>query len=149
MLVTLALSIAEVFRNIHLFPVISTFFHFTFFLIPGNIRLDEDVFKGLVQNVYIRRSHTSSKCLQRRLQNVLIKTNIFVLVIHLQDVFKMISRRRQDIFKTSSMLLQDNLQNHLQDILKTSSRHLQDILQRCLQDVFKTYQFKLFLLPSL
>ena len=67
------------------------------------------------------------KTFSRRLQDVLIKTNIFVLVIRLQDVFK----------------------TSYQDVFKTSSRHLQDVLQRCLQDAFKTYhQVILFLLTS-
>ena len=97
---------------------------------PANVRVDEDV----------------------------LKTNIFVLVIRLQDVFKAFSRHLQDVFKTScqnifktfSRHLQDVLQKRLQDIFKTSSRHLQDVLQRYLQDVFKMYhQVKLFLLTRL
>ena len=90
----------------------------------------EDVF-GL------RLQKTSS----RRLQDVLIKTNIFVLAIRLQDVFKTFSRRLQDV-----------LQKRLQDIFKTSSRRLQDVLKtssRHLQDVFKTYyQVKVFLVTQ-
>ena len=46
---------------------------------------------------------------KRRLQDVLIKTNIFALVIRLQDVFKTFSRRFQDVFKTPSRRLQDAL----------------------------------------
>ena len=93
---------------------------------PANIRLDEDVlkmsfvfvFKRRLQDVLmktniflliIRLQKTSS----RRLQDVLVKTNIFVLAIRLQDVFKTFSRRLQDIFKTSC-----------QDVFKTSSRRL-------------------------
>ena len=105
---------------------------------------------------------------RRRLQDVLIKTNIFTLVIRLQktssrrldqDQYIRLghtsSRRLQDVFKTSSRRLQDVLPRCLQDVFKTSSRrlaktssrHLQDVLQRYLQDVFKTYhQVKLFLL---
>ena len=105
---------------------------------PVNIRLDEDVF-GL------RLQKTSSRCLQDvliktnifalviRLQDVFIKTNIFVLVIRLQDVFKTSSTRFQDLFKTSSRCFEN--------VFKTSSRHL--------QDVFKTYyQVKLFLVTQ-
>ena len=73
----------------------------------ANIRLDEDVLKfvvafrrRLVQNEYINLSHASS----RRLQDDLIKTNIFVLVIRPQDVFK---ASCEDIFKTSSRRFQD------------------------------------------
>ena len=97
---------------------------------PENIRLDEDVLKTsfvcvfrrrLHQDEYIRLTHTSS-------EDVLIKTNILVLVIRLQDVFKTFSRRLQDV-----------LQKRFQDIFKTSCK-----------DVFKTYhQIKLFLLTHL
>ena len=81
-----------------------------------------------------------------RLQDVLFKTNIFVLAIRLQDVFKTSSKRLQDflknVFKTYS--------RRLQEVLKTPSRHLQDVLQTHLHDVFKMYhQVKLFLLTRL
>ena len=86
----------------------------------ANIRLDEDVLKTSFVFVF-----------RRRLQDVLIKTNVVALFTRLQ---KTSSRRLQDVLKTSSKRL-----------AKTSSRHLQDVFQRCLQDVFKTYhQVKLF-----
>ena len=105
----------------------------TFKTFQANIRLDEDVlkmsfvfvFKRRLQDVLmktniflliIRLQKTSS----RRLQDVLVKTNIFVLAIRLQDVFKTFSRRLQDVFKTSS--------KRLQDLFKASSRRLQDVL---------------------
>ena len=119
---------------------------------PANIRLDEDVF-------CLRPQKTS----WRRIQDVLIKTNMFALALGLQKTSSRClgqneyirlghtsSRRLQDIFKTScqdvfkmsSKCLQDVLKNffkrssrRLQDVLKTSSRHLQDVLQRYLQDV--------------
>ena len=73
---------------------------------PPNIRLDEDVFRLRLQKtsssrlqdvliktnifaIVIRLQKTSS----RRLQEVLVKTNIFVLAIHPKDVFKKFSRR--------------------------------------------------------
>ena len=68
---------------------------------PVNIRLDEDVFglrlqktssRRLVQDKYIRLTHTSS-------EDVFIKTNLFVFVVRLQDVFKTFSRHLQDAFK--------------------------------------------------
>ena len=83
--------------------------------IPTNIRLDEDFLKTyfvfvfrrrLDQDKYVRLSLTSS-------EDVLVKTNIFVLAIRLQDVFKTFSRRLQDVFKTSC-----------KDIFKTFSRHI-------------------------
>ena len=123
----------------------------------------EDVFRFRLQK-------TSS----RRLQDVLIKTNMFALALRLQktssrrldqdqyirlghtssrrlqNVFKTSSRRLQDIFKTSCKNVFKTSSRRLQDVLKTSSRHLQDVLQRYLQDVFKTYhQVKLFLLTNL
>ena len=76
---------------------------------------------------------------RRRFQDVLIKANIFVLVIRLQDVFKTSCK---NIFKTSSGRLQDVFKTpsrRFEDVFKTSSKLLQDILQRCLQDAFKTY----------
>ena len=151
---------------------------------PPNIRLDEEVFR-------LRLQKTSS----RRLQDILIKTNIFALVIHLQKtiedvfktfysspiysywpyvfntscqyVFKMFSRRFQDVFKTfsSRRFLQDvfkasrrlnktssrrlqSVKKSCKNVFKTSSRPFQDL--QVLQEFFKAYhQVKLFLLASL
>ena len=68
---------------------------------------------------------TSSKRLDQdehihHIQDVLLKTKIFVLAIRLEDVFKTFSRCLQDVFKTSS-------------------KHLQDVLPRRLQEVFKAF----------
>ena len=76
---------------------------------------------------------TSSKRLDQdehihHIQDVLLKTKIFVLAIRLEDVFKTFSR-----------CLQDVLQKRLQDVFKTSSKHLQDVLPRRLQEVFKAF----------
>ena len=60
---------------------------------------------------------TSSRCLH----NVLVKTNKFALVIHLQ--------------KTSSRHLQDVLPRCLEDVFKTSSRPLAKLSSRHFQDV--------------
>ena len=86
---------------------------------------------------------------RRRLQDVFINTNIFVLVIHLQDVFNTFSRRLQDVFKMSSRRLAKTSSRRLQDIFKTPSRGFRDILSsstvlgniisRHLRDVFKTF----------
>ena len=139
----------------------------TFKTFQANIRLDEDVLKMSFVFVF-----------KRRLQDVLMKTNIFLLIIRLQktssrrlgqDQYIRLgytsSRRLQDVFKTSSRRLAKTSSRHLQDVFKTSSkrlqdvlknvfktssRRLQDVLQRYLQDVFKTYhQVKLFLLTRL
>ena len=112
-------------------------------IIPANIRLDEGVLKTSFVFVF-----------RRRLQDVLIKTNMFALALRLQGVFKTSwsrplysswpyvfktssirlaktsSRRFEDVFKTSS--------KRLQDLFKAPSRHLQHVLQRYLQNVFKT-----------
>ena len=83
----------------------------------------------------LRLQKTSS----RRLQDVLVKTNIFVLAIRLLDVFKTFSRRLQDVFKTSCQV-----------VFKTSCKNVFKASSRRLQDVFKTYhQVKLFLLTRL
>ena len=93
----------------------------------------EDVFK----RSWSRRIYSpSSYVFRRRLQHVLIKTNIIVLVIRLQDV---LPRSLQNVFKMSSRRLAKTSSRHLQDVFKTSSKPV--------QDVFKTYhQVKLFLL---
>ena len=65
-------------------------------LIPANIRLDEDVlktsfvFRRRLQDVLIK---TNMFALALRLQDILVKTSIFVLAMRLQDVFKTSSRR--------------------------------------------------------
>ena len=74
----------------------------------------------------------------------LIKTNIFALALGLQ---KTPSRRLQDVLVKTNIFV---LATCLRDFFKTSSRHLEDVLQRYLQDVFKTYhQVKLVLLTRL
>ena len=93
----------------------------------------------------------------RRLQDVLIKMNMFASALRLQ---KTSSRRLgQDQYirlgHTSSRRLQDVLVKtnifvlaiRLQDVFKTFSRRLQDVLQKRLQDIFKTSckdAFKMF-----
>ena len=108
---------------------------------PANIRLDEDVFRlclqktssrRLDQDEYVHLSLTSP-------EDVLVKTNIFVLAIRLQDVFKTFSRRLQDVFKTFSRRLQDVLQKRLQDIFKTSSRRFEDVFKTSCKDIFKMF----------
>ena len=94
------------------------------------------VFERRLQDVLIKTNMFASalrlqKTSSRRLQDVLVKTNIFVLAIRLQDVFRTFSRRLQDV-----------LQKGLQDISKTSSRRFEDVfktssrsLEKRLQDV--------------
>ena len=131
-------------------------------LYPANIRLDKDFLK------------TSWRCLSSSSsEEVLIKTNIFVLLMHLhktssrrfdQDQYIRLGytswRHLQDAFKmyifenvlkkTSSRRPQGVFKTSCENVLrKAPSRHFQDILQICLQDVFKTYyQVKLFLLTQ-
>ena len=129
----------------------------------------KDVFKTslrrLDQDEYVRLSLTSSEdVFKTSSEDVLVKTNIFVLAIRLQassrrfqDVFKTSSRRFQDVFKTSCKKVFKTSSRRPQDVLKTSSKRLQNVFKtswktfsRHLQDVFKTYhQVKLFLLTRL
>ena len=95
---------------------------------------------------------------RRRLQDVFIKTNMFVLALRLQktslgrlgqDQYILLShtssRRLQNVFKMTSRRLAKTSSRHLQDVSKTSSRrlakassrHLQDVLRR-LPDYIKT-----------
>ena len=95
----------------------------------------EDVFK----TSWSRRIYSPySYVFRRRLQDVLIKTNIFVLVIRLQDVFKTFSRSLQEVFKTCSRRLVKTFSRLLQNLFKTSSRHFEDVFKH-LQDVFKIF----------
>ena len=98
----------------------------------------KDVFKTslrrLDQDEYIR---LKSYVFRRSLQDVLIKTNIFVLAIHLEDIFKTslrcltktFSRRFPIVFKTSCKRVFKTSSRCLQDVSKTSSRRLQDIFK--------------------
>ena len=104
----------------------------------------EDVFRLRLQKTSWSRWIYLPKLYVFR-RRLLIKTNIIVLVIHLQDVFKMPSRPLQDVlqdvFKTSCKNVFKTSSRRLQDVLKMSSRHLQDVFNtfwRLLQDVFKT-----------
>ena len=103
-------------------------------LLPANIRLDKDILK-----TSWRRLSSS-----RRLQDALIKTNIFTLVIRLQKTswsrpIPWFFIRLQDVFKTSCHNIFKTFSRRL---AKTSSRHLQEVFKmfwRRLQDVFKTF----------
>ena len=88
----------------------------------------EDVFKTSSRRLNQENIITLVRRLQKmsswRLQYVLVKTNIFVLAIRLQDVFKTFSRRLQKV-----------LQKRPQDIFKTSSRRFAKISSRHFQDI--------------
>ena len=100
------------------------------------LRLHEDVFKTswkrLHQDQHIRLGHTSS----RRLENVFIKINIFVLVIRPQDIFNTSSRCFENVFKTSSRQLQDVFRTYYQVKLFLVT---QFSILRLLREVFKTF----------
>ena len=125
-------------------------------------------FRRRLQNVFIKANIFAllillQKTSLRRFLDVLIKTNISVLVIRVQAffktswsrptysswsyVFKTSSRRFQGVFKTScqdffetsSRRLVKTSTRYPQDVFKKFSRRLQDVLQKCLQDVFKTF----------
>ena len=98
-----------------------------FVLMKTSWRRLEDVFRLHLQK-------TSSRCFQ----DVLVKTKIFVLTICLQDIFKMPSRRFQDVFKTSSRRLAKTSSRRFQDVFKTPCHDVFKTFWRRLQDVFKT-----------
>ena len=90
-------------------------------------KTSEDVFKtSWPRRIYSPKSYLS--------EEVLIKTNIIVLVIGLQNDFKTF----QDVFKTSSKRLQNVFKTSCKSIFKTSSRRFQDVLQKRFGDIFKT-----------
>ena len=107
---------------------------------------------------------------RRRLQDVLIKTNILAILIRLQDVlktswsrpiyssrsyvFKTSSRRLQNVFKTSSRRFQDVFKTSSRRLGKISSRRLQDVswnytaLANIFQYVFKAYSQRFWGVPQ-
>ena len=77
---------------------------------------------------------------RRRLQDVLIKTNMFTLALRLQKTSwsRPIYSSWPYVFKTSSRRLAKMSSRHLQDVFKTFSRRFQDVFKTSWQDVFKT-----------
>ena len=133
------------------FPILTNRPQETFVLINTSWKWLEVVFR--------LRLHKTSP---RHLQGVLIKTNIFVLVMRLQDlqnIFKTFSKRLQnvllrclqDVFRTSSRRFQDIFKTSCKNFLKKSWRRLQNVLQRFLQDIFKKFSRRLqdFFMTSL
>ena len=107
--------------------------------------------RRLYQDEYIRLSHTPS-------EDVLIKTNILVLVIRFHKVFKTYCksvfktplRCLEDVLKISWRNLQDIFDTSWQDVFKASSRRIAKMSSRHLQDVpSKYHQVKMFLLTCL
>ena len=119
---------------------------------PANIRLGEDVLKAyflfflrkrleeVLKKSWLKPTYSPwSYVFRWRLQDILIKTNLFFLVMLLQDV---LLRCLQDVFKTPCKYVFKTSSRHLQDVLKTFWRHL--------EDVFKIYhQIKMSLLTRL
>ena len=90
-----------------------------------------------LEDIFRLRLHKTSS---RRLQDVLIETNIFALAMRLQKtswrrLTKASSRRFQDVFKTSSKNVFKVSSRRLQDVLKTPLRRLGKISLRRFQDV--------------
>ena len=96
---------------------------------PTNVRLDEDVLKVSFVFIFRRRLQDVlfktnifalvihlQRTFSRSLQDVLVKTNIFVLVIRLHDVFKMFSRCLQNVFKTFSRCLAKTSSGRFQEV---------------------------------
>ena len=99
-------------------------------------RLSSSSSRCLDQDKYIHLSHRSS-------ENIFVKTNISVLAIRLQDVYKTSSRRPQDVLQKC---LQDIFKTSCKNVFKTSLRHwksfwrrLQDISKMFCKDVFKKF----------
>ena len=94
-----------------LFDSLSLVLYLLVWLNPANIRLVEDVF-----------------IFRKLLQDVLIKTNMFVLALRLQKTScsRPIYSSWPYVFKTSSRHVQDILQRYLQ-LLDTSSRSIQHL----------------------
>ena len=98
---------------------------------------------------YIRLTHTSSENVFKMSSRRIDQDQYIRLVIRLQEIAEMSSKRLQDVFKTSfknvlktsSRRFEDVFKMSsrcLQDVFKSSSRRLQDALQKCLQDIFRT-----------
>ena len=113
---------------------------------PANIRLDENVlktsfvfvFRRRLQDVLIKKNIFAwvirlQKTSSTGLQDVLVKTNIFVLAIFLEEVLQTSWKRLEEVFRTS-----------YKNVFKASSRHLAKAFLRrlaksfCSQDVLKT-----------
>ena len=85
----------------------------------------QKTFSRRVEDVSIKTTALLlSYVFRRRLQDSLIKKNIFILVIRLQDVFTTFSRHLQNVFKKSC-----------QDVFKTSSGRLAKMPSRRFRDV--------------
>ena len=133
---------------------LKTFFVFVF------TRHLEDVFKTpWSRRIYSPYSYGFRKTSPRRLQDVLIKANMFVLVTRVQDFFKTSERllaktsyrRPQDVFKTSSNRLEDVFKISSRSFAKTYLRHLEDVFKtfwKCLQGRFKSSSRRLAKMPT-
>ena len=119
-------------------------FQQTFVLMKSSWRLlssssSEDVFK----TSWSRRMYSPYSYVFRwGLQDVFIKTNIFLLVIRLQDVLR---KRLEGNFKAFSTHLQDIFITSCKNVFKTSSRLLAKMSSRRFQDVLSS---KLFLVTQ-
>ena len=125
-----------------LFQVVITFQSYSLSL----VQMKEKKVLRASQQTFVLMKTSFVFVFRRRLQDVLIKTNMFALALRLQDVFKTswsrpiylswpyvfktFSRRLQDIFKTSSRSLQgvfNTSSRRFEDVFKMSSRHFQDV----------------------
>ena len=94
-------------------------------------RLQYVLIKTNIMALLIRLQSTSS----RRLQNVLVKVNIFVLVICLQDLFRTSCK---NVFKTSSWHLAKLPSRRFQDVSSSYAVPI-EMFSRCLEHVFATF----------
>ena len=96
--------------------------------LPANVRLDEDVLKTSWRHLTSSSSEDAFKASLRRLdQDEHIRLG------------GTLSRRFQDVLKTSSKRCQDVLPRCLQDVLETSCKNVFKTSSKNLKDVLKTY----------
>ena len=87
----------------------------------------------LTQQTFVLMKTSFVFVFRRRLQDILIKTNIFAILIRLQKT----SWRRLD--QDQYIRFRHTSSRCLQDVFKTSSRRFVKISSRCFQDVSSSY----------
>ena len=86
---------------------------------------------------YIRLTHTSSENVFKTSSRRLDQDEYIRLVIRLQEIAEMSSKRLQDVFKTSCKNVLKTSSRRFEDVFKMSSRCFKKSSNR-LQDIFKT-----------
>ena len=97
------------------------------------------IFCTPIVNIFLETIPSKHSSWWKRLEGVLIKTNIFPLIISLQ---KTSSRRLEDILSKTNIFvivirLRDVFKTPSSRLSKTSWRRLEDALERCLEELLK------------